>query len=98
MAVGKLKELSAFAGDYPAPDGTRVHDYIHLVDLAKGHLKALERIQRKENVDGSRIGAHIWNLGTGSSVLQVIKVCELASGTKIPNLIKNRRLGDIASY
>jgi UDP-glucose 4-epimerase len=99
VAVGNLKELSVFGGDYPTPDGTGIRDYIHVVDLATGHLKALERIQRKGNVDENRVGAHIWNLGTGtgSSVLQVIKAFELASGTKIPYLIKNRRLGDIAS-
>ena len=101
VAVGKLKEVSVFGGDYPTPDGTGVRDYIHVVDLAKGHLKALEKIQRKENVDGdtNEVGARIWNLGTGagSSVLQVIKAFELASDTKIPYSIKNRRLGDIAS-
>jgi len=101
VAVGKLKEVSVFGGDYPTPDGTGVRDYIHVVDLAKGHLKALEKIQRKENVDGdaNEVGAQIWNLstGAGSSVLQVIKAFELASDTKIPYSIKNRRLGDIAS-
>ena len=97
VAVGKLKELSVFGIDYPTLDGTGVRDYIHVVDLAKGHLKALEKLQRGKNVNG--IGSHIWNLGTGTgtSVLQVIKAFELASGTKIAYSIKNRRSGDIAS-
>ena len=101
VAIGKHKELSVFGGDYPTQDGTGVRDYIHVVDLAKGHLKALEKIQKKRKLygDAKRVGAHIWNLGSGqgSSVLQVIKAFELASGIKIPYSIKSRRLGDIAS-
>ena len=99
VAAGKLKEVSVFGSDYATPDGTGVRDYIHVVDLAKGHLKALEKIQRKENGDANEVGSHIWNLGTGSgsSVLQVIKAFELASNTKIPYSIKKRRSGDIAS-
>jgi UDP-glucose 4-epimerase len=97
VAVGKLKELSIFGDDYPTLDGTGVRDYIHVVDLAKGHLKALEKIQLVEKASGK--GTFIWNLGTGcgSSVFEVIKAFELASDTKIPYSIKNRRPGDLAN-
>ena len=100
VAVGKLKELLVFGGDYPTSDGTGVRDYIHVVDLAKGHLKALEKVSSKGPLGAAgAAGAQIWNLGTGagSSVLQVIKAFEVASGTKIPYSIKSRRLGDISS-
>ena len=96
VAVGKLKELSVFGDDYLTPDGTGVRDYIHVVDLAKGHLKALEKIQsvKKDSVKG----IFTWNLGTGrgSSVFEVIKAFEIANNIKIPYSIKNRRLGDSA--
>jgi UDP-glucose 4-epimerase len=97
VAGGKLKELSVFGGDYPTPDGTGIRDYIHVVDLAKGHLSALEKIYSKGQAQG--LGAHIWNLGTGagSSVLEVIKAFEIVCETKIPYSINNRRSGDIAS-
>ena len=99
VAIGNLREVSIFGGDYPTLDGTGVRDYIHVVDLAKGHLKALEKIQCNKNLNANGVGAHIWNLGTGvgSSVLQVITAFEVASDTKIPYSIKNRRLGDIPS-
>jgi len=101
VAVGKLKELSVFGGDYPTQDGTGIRDYIHIVDLAKGHLKALNKIQNKKNLarKTNQVGVSIWNLGTGtgSSVIEVIKAFELASNIKIPYSIKNRRQGDIAS-
>ncbi|WCD82153.1 UDP-glucose 4-epimerase GalE [Pseudomonas sp. TUM22785] len=91
VAVGKLKELSVFGGDYPTVDGTGVRDYIHVVDLAKGHLAALEYIR-------SRQGIYTWNLGTGVgySVLQVIAAFESASGVSVPYKIISRRPGDIA--
>jgi UDP-glucose 4-epimerase len=95
VAIGKKKELSVFGGDYPTPDGTGVRDYIHVVDLAKGHLKALTKIQQAGNKENDN-GEHIWNLGTGHghSVLEVIKAFEQASGKNIPYKIKARRNGD----
>lgn len=92
VAVGKLKELGVFGDDYDTPDGTGVRDYIHVVDLAVGHVKALKKI--KENV-----GLGIYNLGTGTgySVLDIVKNFEEATGVKIPYVIKERRPGDIAT-
>ena len=91
VAVGKLEKLSVFGDDYPTPDGTGVRDYIHVVDLAKGHLSALEKL--KENP-----GVVTYNLGTGTgySVLDVVKAFEKASGKEIPYKITDRRAGDIA--
>lgn len=91
VAVGKLKELSVFGNDYPTPDGTGVRDYIHVTDLAIGHLKALKVIENNE-------GLKIYNLGTGKgySVLEMIKAFEKASGKEIPYKIVDRRPGDIA--
>ncbi|ENC9558052.1 UDP-glucose 4-epimerase GalE [Aeromonas hydrophila] len=91
VGVGKLKELGVFGNDYPTPDGTGVRDYIHVVDLAIGHLKALARI-------ASDTGVFTYNLGTGQgySVLEMIKAFEAASGRTIPYQIKPRRPGDIA--
>lgn len=91
VAVGKLKELSVYGNDYPTVDGTGVRDYIHVVDLAKGHLKALEKLE-----DG--VGIEAYNLGTGQgfSVLQMIKAFERASNVEIPFKIVGRREGDIA--
>lgn len=91
VAVGKLNELSVFGDDYPTPDGTGIRDYIHVVDLAIGHLKALEKLN-------SRPGLLTYNLGTGkgSSVLDMVKAFEKASGKKIPYKITPRRPGDIA--
>lgn len=92
VAVGKLKELGVFGNDYDTPDGTGVRDYIHVVDLARGHVKAIEKF--KENK-----GVLIYNLGTGNgySVLQVIEAFGKACGKKIPYEIKPRRAGDIAT-
>lgn len=92
VAAGTLKELSVFGNDYPTPDGTGVRDYIHVVDLAKGHIKALEKIE-KENE-----GLFIYNLGTGKgvSVLDMVKGFEKATGKKVPYKIAPRRAGDIA--
>jgi len=99
VAIGKLKELSIFGGDYPTPDGTGVRDYIHVVDLAKGHLKALNKIEPKGKQRENGTGVNIWNLGTGtgSSVLDVIQAFEQASGAIVPYSIKSRRSGDICS-
>lgn len=92
VAVGQRPELVVFGGDYPTPDGTGVRDYIHVVDLAEGHLSALRALQ-------SRNGTHVWNLGTGQgySVLQMIRAFEDASGRAIPYRMAPRRLGDVAS-
>ena len=92
VAVGKLKELGVFGNDYDTPDGTGVRDYIHVVDLAKGHVKALKKIEENP-------GLAIYNLGTGKgySVLDIVKNFEAATGVKIPYAIKPRRAGDIAT-
>ena len=92
VAIGKLDHLNVFGNDYDTPDGTGVRDYIHVVDLAKGHVKALKKIE-----DNS--GLSIYNLGTGKgySVLDIVKNFEAATGVKIPYVIKARRPGDIAT-
>lgn len=92
VAVGKREELGVFGDDYDTPDGTGVRDYIHVVDLALGHVKALKKIEEKA-------GLKIYNLGTGCgySVLDVVHNFEKASGVKIPYSIKPRRAGDIAT-
>ncbi|WP_054028524.1 UDP-glucose 4-epimerase GalE [Bacillus sp. FJAT-28004] len=91
VAVGKLKQVNVFGSDYPTLDGTGVRDYIHVVDLALGHLRALEKIMNKSGVD-------IYNLGTGRgySVLEMIAAFEKVSERSIPYAISNRRPGDIA--
>ncbi|MBY0124256.1 UDP-glucose 4-epimerase GalE [Bacillus sp. S/N-304-OC-R1] len=91
VAVGKLKELSVFGNDYETHDGTGIRDYIHVVDLACGHIKALERIL-------DQAGVHTYNLGTGKgySVLEMIGAFEHATGRAIPFKFVNRRSGDIA--
>ena len=90
VAAGKLKELHVFGNDYPTPDGTGVRDYIHVVDLAKGHVKALKAIDDK-------CGIEVYNLGTGIgySVLDLVKAFEKANGIKIPYVIDQRRAGDV---
>ena len=92
VAVGQLEKLGVFGNDYPTPDGTGVRDYIHVVDLAKGHVKALKKIEDKS-------GLSIYNLGTGHgySVLQVVEAYSKASGKDVPYEIKPRRAGDIAT-
>jgi len=92
VGVGKLKALAVFGDDYDTPDGTGVRDYIHVVDLALGHLQALKRIQDES-------GVFIYNLGTGNgySVLDMIKAFEVASGKQIPYNVSPRREGDIAA-
>ncbi len=91
VAIGKLKELSVFGDDYPTVDGTGVRDYIHVVDLAKGHLAALNKLSKNP-------GEVTYNLGTGNgySVLQMIHAFEKAAGKKVPYKIVHRRPGDIA--
>ncbi len=92
VAVGKLEKLGVFGDDYDTPDGTGVRDYIHVVDLAIGHVAALRKVQ--ENA-----GLKVYNLGTGVgySVLDIVKNFEEATGQKIPYEIKPRRAGDIAA-
>lgn len=91
VAIGELKEVGVFGNDYPTPDGTGVRDYIHVVDLAKGHVAAINKIENS--------GVYIYNLGTGVgySVLDVIHAFEKACGHKLPYVIKPRRAGDIAA-
>ena len=93
IAVGRLKELSVFGNDYPTADGTGIRDYIHVVDLAKGHIKALAKLESAKG------GVLTYNLGTGRgySVLEMINAFEKASGKKIPFKIVDRRAGDIAA-
>ena len=93
VASGQLKELSVFGNDYDTKDGTGVRDYIHVVDLAKGHLKALEKLDKEET------GLFIYNLGTGTgySVLDMVKAFEESTGKKVPYKIAPRRPGDIAT-
>lgn len=90
VAVGELKELSVFGNDYDTPDGTCIRDYIHVVDLAKGHIKALEKLD-------TNCGLVIYNLGTGKgySVLDIVKAFSKASNIDIPYKIAPRRPGDI---
>ena len=92
VAVGKLEELKIFGNDYPTPDGTGVRDYIHIMDLAGGHIKALEKL-------ATNPGLVTYNLGTGKgySVLEMVDAFAEAAGKKIPYRIVGRRPGDIAS-
>ena len=91
-AVGKRAELGVFGNDYDTPDGTGVRDYIHVVDLADGHLKALTYLEQHKGVLTVNLGT-----GTGSSVLDMVKAFEKASGKPVPYKILPRRTGDIAS-
>jgi len=92
VAVGKLKELRVFGNDYPTKDGTGVRDYIHVVDLAKGHIKALEKILKGQGVSAYNLGT-----GTGYSVLDMVNAFEKATGQAVPYKIVDRRPGDIAA-
>ena len=92
---GLRKELSVFGDDYPTLDGTAVRDYIHVVDLAKAHVIALQRLLNKENLD--KVETFNLGTGTGSSVLEVIQAFEKVSGQKLPYKIVGRREGDITS-
>jgi len=91
VAVGKLDQLSVFGDDYDTHDGTGVRDYIHVVDLAKGHIKAVEKLM-------DQTGAEAYNLGTGTgySVLDLVKAFETANDVEIPYQVTERRAGDIA--
>jgi len=91
VAVGRRESLSVFGNDYPTPDGTGVRDYIHVMDLADGHIAALKAV-------GEKSGLHIYNLGTGkgSSVLEMVEAFAQASGKPVPYTLCPRRAGDIA--
>jgi UDP-glucose 4-epimerase len=93
VAVGKLPELKVFGDDYPTPDGTALRDYIHVEDLAAGHLAALTRLGAVDD----RVST--WNLGTGhgTSVLEVLHAFERAAGRELPHTVVGRRAGDIAA-
>lgn len=92
VAVGKLPQLFVFGNDYPTADGTGIRDYIHVLDLAEGHLRALEALR-------SLTGSHIWNLGAGQghSVFEMVRAFEQVSGRPVPYQISPRRTGDIAT-
>ena len=90
VAAGKLQELKVFGGDYETVDGTGVRDYIHVVDLALGHLKALEKVLNSTGADAYNLGT-----GTGYSVLEILSAFEKATGMKIPYQIIDRRPGDV---
>nr|WP_101085676.1 UDP-glucose 4-epimerase GalE [Neisseria meningitidis] len=91
VAAGKLPQLAVFGGDYPTPDGTGMRDYIHVMDLAEGHIAAMK-------AKGGVAGVHLFNLGSGRaySVLEIIRAFEAASGLNIPYQIQPRRAGDLA--
>ena len=104
VAVGRLKELNVFGNDYPTPDGTGIRDYIHVVDLARAHVKAVEKLyaatspaRKGAKPKKGGYGLKISNLGSGNgySVLQIVKAFEKVSGRKVPYVIKGRRDGDI---
>jgi len=92
VSVGKLTRLNIFGNNYPTPDGTGIRDYIHVMDLAEGHLKAIEGLNQSQNIA-------IYNLGTGKgySVLELIAAFEQASGNEIPYVMTDRRPGDVAA-
>lgn len=95
VAIAKIDKLNVFGGDYPTIDGTGVRDYIHVVDLALGHIKALEKLafQKEKSIDAYNLGA-----GKGYSVLEVVNAFESASGRSVPYDIVARRAGDIAEF
>ncbi|WP_430786432.1 UDP-glucose 4-epimerase GalE [Virgibacillus flavescens] len=92
VAIGKLPELKVFGNDYPTIDGTGIRDYIHIVDLAIGHVKAVEKIMTKPGIDAYNLGT-----GIGYSVFEVIQAFKDASGVEIPYIINDRRRGDAAT-
>lgn len=92
VAVGRREYLSVFGGDYDTIDGTGVRDYIHVMDLADGHVRALEWLERKQGIQAFNLGT-----GTGYSVLQMLKAFEQACGKELPYKLVERRAGDVAS-
>ncbi|SBT18941.1 UDP-glucose 4-epimerase [Marinomonas gallaica] len=95
VAIGNRETLNIFGGDYPTPDGTCIRDYIHVVDLALGHIKALEKLAAQKTPD---ITAYNLGAGKGYSVLEMVNAFVTASGHKIPYQITDRRDGDIAEF
>ena len=93
VAIGKLKELSVFGNDYDTVDGTGVRDYLHVVDLAEGHLAAMDYVMGHNGVEAVNLGT-----GKGSSVFEVLHAFEEACGKPLPYQIAPRRLGDIGEY
>ncbi|REE93144.1 UDP-galactose 4-epimerase [Paenibacillus taihuensis] len=91
VAVGKLQKLSIFGSDYPTVDGTGIRDYIHVVDLAKGHVKALKNVLASPGITAYNLGT-----GKGYSVLELVRAFEKASGKKVPYQLVGRRHGDVA--
>ena len=93
VASGRLEKLHIFGNDYDTPDGTGIRDYIHVVDLAKGHVAALKAL---EKINGSGL-LSVYNLGTGQgySVLEMVNTFEKVNGVKVPYVIEGRRAGDI---
>lgn len=91
VAAGQLEVLNIFGNDYPTPDGTGVRDYIHVVDLSLGHIKALEKVKSSSGIEAYNLGT-----GTGYSVLEVIRTFEKATGQKVNYRMASRRPGDIA--
>ena len=92
VAVGKLKQLSVFGDDYDTPDGTGVRDYIHVVDLARGHVCAVNYARAHTGVEAVNLGT-----GTGYSVLDLVKTFERVNGVAVPYVISPRRSGDIGT-
>jgi UDP-glucose 4-epimerase len=97
VAIGKLAQLAVFGDDYPTPDGTGIRDYIHVVDLVKGHVKAIEALSGEKFASG---GCKAYNLGAGKgcSVLEIINTFEKVTGRKVNYRIAPRRAGDLAEY
>jgi UDP-glucose 4-epimerase len=93
VAVGKLPFLRVYGDDYDTPDGTGVRDYLHVVDLATGHLAALDYVRKNRGTDAVNLGT-----GNGTSVLEVVRAFEAASGLRIPFEVEGRRAGDLAAY
>lgn len=93
VAIGKQAELSIFGHDYPTPDGTGVRDYLHVVDVAEGHLKALQYVMRESGLLALNLG-----MGCGHSVIEVLRAFENACGVRVPSKFVARRQGDLASY
>lgn len=91
VAVGRLEQLNVFGGDYPTPDGTGVRDYIHVMDLASGHLKALQWLERGQGLKAFNLGT-----GVGYSVLDMLHAFEKACGKTLPYVVRERRAGDVA--
>ena len=93
VAAGKLEKLTIFGGDYPTPDGTCQRDYLHVVDLAVGHLKALEFAKERTGVEAINLGT-----GNGISVLELVNAFETANDLKLPYVIGPRRSGDLPAF